>query len=120
MSGRILVVDDEEVVRNVLRAKLESCGYQVVEASDGKQAIQRLNEGICEVLITDILMPEKDGLETLMHVRRAQPDVKVIVITGAGNDLYLDNARGLGASRVFAKPFELEEIAAAVKELMST
>jgi len=118
MSGRILVVDDSEVVRNILRSKLEGCGYEVVEAADGQKAIQRLDEGAFDVVITDILMPEKDGLETLQHVRKTQPDAKVIAISGAGNDLYLENARGLGASRVFAKPFKLEEIADAVKELM--
>ena len=119
MSGRILVVDDDEVVRNVLRGKLESCGHEVVEASDGKQAMERLSEGVFDVVITDILMPERDGLETLLHVRKTHPGVKVIAITGAGTSLHLDNARNLGASRVFAKPFKLEEIAAAVRELVS-
>ncbi len=119
MTGRILVVDDEKVIRNILRGKLETCGYEVVEAGDGERAAQILDEGAFDVVITDIVMPERDGLETLLHVRKTQPDAKVIVITGAGNDLYLDNAHGLGASRVFAKPVKLEEIAAAVKELMS-
>lgn len=119
MTGRILVVDDEEVVRNVLRGKLEGCGHEVVEADDGKRAILRLDEETFDVVITDILMPERDGLETLLHARKTQPDAKVIVITGAGYDLYLDNARGLGASHAFAKPCDLEEIAAAVTELLS-
>lgn len=63
-------------------------------------------------------MPEKDGLETLLHVRREQPEAKVIVITGAGNSLHVDNARGLGAEQVFAKPIKLDEIVAAVENLL--
>jgi len=117
INGRILVVDDEEVVRIALRERLEHDGHQVVEASNGTKAIQRLDEDAFDIVITDILMPEKDGLDTLQHVRKTQPDARVIVITGAGNTLHLDNARGLGASRVFEKPLRLGEIAESVKEL---
>lgn len=119
MNGRVLVVDDEEIVRHILRSKLESCGYEVVEARDGRKAVSHLDKSTFDVVITDILMPEMDGLETLLYVKRTQPRLPVIAITGAANELHLDNARSLGASRVFAKPFELEEIAAAVKELPS-
>jgi len=115
-NGTVLVVDDEEVVRNVLRERLEVDGHEVSEASNGRDAIQRLDEGTFDVIITDILMPETDGLELLMHARKMQPDAKVIAITGAKNSLHRDNARGLGASQVFEKPFELEDIAAAVMQ----
>ncbi len=117
MNGRILIVDDEEVVRHVLRSALEDSGYEVVEASNGTEAISHLGKETFNVVVTDILMPEQDGLETILHVRREQPDLKVIAITGA-DKLHLDNARGLGAACVFAKPFKLEEIVAAVKGLI--
>ena len=117
MSGRILIVDDEEVIRRVLRNALEGCGYEVVEASNGREAVLRLGEQIFNVAVTDILMPEQDGLETLLHVRKRQPDTKVIAITRAADKLHLDNARGLGAARVFTKPFKLAEILAAVEDL---
>lgn len=118
MNGRILVVDDDDVVRANLRSKLESSGYEVVDVSNGEDAIQRMGEETFHLVITDILMPERDGLETLLHIKKTQPDVPVIAITGAGNELCLDNARGLGAARVFEKPFELEELAAAVEQLI--
>ena len=111
------LVEEFEGVLHVCRkldvdAFLRSCVLEV--------RLQHLDERTFDVVITDILMPERDGLETLQHTRKTQPDAKVIAITGAANDLYLDNARGLGASRVFQKPFKLKEIAAAVKELTST
>ena len=120
MASRILVVDDDEVIRMALQNVLERDGHDVVEANDGKEAIKLMDQGAFDVVITDILMPERDGLETLMHAKKAQPGVKVIVMSAAENTLHLHNARGLGAELVFAKPFELGDIVAAVNELTST
>ncbi|MBU0719321.1 MAG: response regulator [Planctomycetes bacterium] len=119
MSARVLIVDDDEMARSVLHKKLGECGYDVVEAIDGRQAVQLLREDTIDLVITDILMPEKDGLEIIMFLRKEQPEVKIIAITGAAPASYLDSARSLGASRTFRKPFKLEDLAAAVEDLLS-
>jgi two-component system cell cycle sensor histidine kinase/response regulator CckA len=118
-NARVLVVDDEQVVRYAIRERLAAEGHEVVEANNGRRAMQCLDAGTFDIVITDILMPERDGLETLRHVHKTQTDTEVIVISGAGNDLFLENARGLGASRVLEKPLNLDELAAAVRELTS-
>jgi len=118
MSGFILVVDDEQQVRDILRRKMEQCGYRVGEAANGKEAIDKLNADEFDLVISDIMMPERDGLEVIMHLRKTQPEVKVIAISAPGNEVFLNSAKALGAHRVFQKPFSLEEIARAVEELI--
>lgn len=119
MSHSILVADDEPDVRNVLRRKLEHCGYHVCEAADGKEAQRAFEAADFDVVITDIIMPEADGIETITFLRRHHPEVKIIAISAPSNQLFLDSAKGLGAARVFAKPFRLEEIATAIEELLA-
>ncbi len=118
MAARILIVDDEEQIRRVLRRKLEQCGYEVDEASDGNVAIRKASEQHYDLVIADIIMPERDGLEVIMHLRRHQADVKVIAVSAPSNHLYLDSAKAFGASRTFSKPFELAEIERAVHEIL--
>lgn len=118
--ARILVVDDEAQIRDVLCRMMEHCGYSVDQAIHGQDAIQKLGESTYDLVISDILMPERDGLEVIMFLKREQPDVKVIAISAPGNELYLNTARGLGAVRVFSKPFRLKDLAGAVKELIPT
>jgi len=119
MTHRVLVVDDEPHVRQLLRRKMEQCGYDVTEAVDGREAIHRLCESAFDLVIADIIMPEQDGLEVIMFLKKEQPQVKIIAVSAAGNELYLTSAKGLGAARVFAKPFELAEIATAAEELLA-
>ena len=119
MAHRILVVDDEPHVRRLLRQSMEHNGYLVEEASDGQQAIKSIDEHDYSLIIADIVMPERDGLEVIMHARRRQPASKIIAISSPGNQLYLTSAQGLGASRVFAKPFKLAEINEAAVELLA-
>ena len=118
MHSRILIVEDDDIVRGVMKKKLESCGYQVVAASNGKTGMDTARNHRCHLVITDILMPESDGLEILMFLKREQPEVKSIAITAAGNELHLENARRFGASRTLVKPFRLDELASTVNELL--
>ncbi len=97
---------------------MEQEGYEVVEASDGRRAIRCLDESEFDLVIADIIMPEQDGLEVIMFLRREQPNVKVIAVTGLGNGLYLSCAEKLGANRVFSKPFAIADLAAAAGELL--
>ncbi len=118
MTHRVLVVDDEPHVRHLLRQMMEQCGYDVAEAVDGRDAIRQLSDRAFDLVIADIVMPERDGLEVIMFLKKEQPHVKIIAISVPGNELFLTSAKGLGAARVFQKPFELAEVASAAEELL--
>jgi len=118
MAHSILIVDDDEQVRDVVKRKLEQCGYDVCEAADGEEASNTLRVIPFDLVITDIIMPEKDGIQIIDLVRREYPGLKVVVISAPGNKLYLESAAGLGADRAFLKPLKLEELAEAVAELL--
>ena len=114
---KILVVDDMENVRKLIRLTLESDGHEVLEAQDGIQAIVVANRCTPDLLITDIVMPNKEGLETIMEFRRIHPDVPIIAISGGGkfNTIdYLPLARKMGASLTLRKPFGPSQIIDAV------
>ena len=110
----ILVVDDEDQIRHLIRETLEQVGYHITEACDGKEAFQQYRLAPADLVIMDILMPNQDGLETTVALRREFPDVKVIVITG-GSDMigmlnFLDVAKMLGAHSTLQKPFEMKTL----------
>jgi CheY-like chemotaxis protein len=119
MPPSILIVDDDAPVRSVLRRKLEQCHYDICEAADGNEAIRALESTKFDLVITDIIMPEKDGIETICFLRLKQPNVKIIAISAPSNQLFLESARGLGAERVFTKPLRLAELAEAVQALLA-
>lgn len=119
MKRHILIVDDDHQIRDVLRRKLERCGYKVSEAANGREAIECIEAEVFDLVIADILMPEKDGLEVIMYLQREQPMTKSIVISAPSNRVFLQSAELLGATRVVEKPFELDEIEAAVKEVFA-
>jgi CheY-like chemotaxis protein len=100
---------------------LEGAGYEVAEAPDGTQGIRLYRQQPCDLVITDIIMPEKEGLETIRELRRDFPDVKILAISGGGRirpDEYLPLAKKFGAHRTLAKPFEQKELLEAVQELL--
>ena len=110
----ILVVDDEDQIRLLIRKTLEQAGYHVTEARDGKEALLLHRSAPADLVIMDILMPDQDGLETTVALRRESPGVKIIVITG-GSDMigilnYLDVAKMLGAHSTLQKPFEMKTL----------
>ncbi len=114
----ILVVDDEDQIRHLIRETLEQAGYQVTEARDGKEALKQCRLAQADLIIMDILMPDQDGLETTSRLRREFPDVKVIAITGGsemvGTLNFLDVAKMLGAHCTLQKPFEMKALLDAV------
>ncbi|HSR53503.1 MAG TPA: response regulator [Acidobacteriota bacterium] len=119
--SRILLIDDEDMTRNMLRQALELKGYEVHEASNGLEALRLQRETPCSLVITDILMPEKEGLETIVELRSECPDLKIIAMSGggsAGKLNFLDAAGKLGAQATLQKPFELEKLFKTVKSLM--
>jgi CheY-like chemotaxis protein len=121
MGVRILLVEDDAEIRRVLRRALKGEGYEVHEAANGDEALQAFQTEPFDLVVTDILMPERDGLETIVSIRREVPSIKIIAISGAPNqELFLDNASGLGATRVLAKPFTPRQLNALVKEMLSS
>ncbi len=121
---KILVAEDDEDLRETLQAVLEEEGYEVVTASNGKKAEELCREERPDLVITDIIMPEKDGLETIADLQRNFPDLKIIAITGAGSGRgkgfnYLECAELLGARRVLGKPFGRSDLLNLIKDVFS-
>jgi len=118
MTG-ILVVDDDREIRDMLKRLLERAHYDVETAEDGKQALEMFQAKTYDVVITDILMPEKEGIEMIIELRKQHSDLKIIAISGGGKGdagHYLDVARAFGADRSFGKPFECMEMLEAIGE----
>ena len=114
-SGRtmasILIVDDEASIRSLLRKILEEDGHQIREASNGEVGLTLYREAPADLVITDILMPERDGMEVTLALTREFLDAKVIAMTGAtGDQNFLNVAKLFGARRVIKKPFSVEAI----------
>ena len=120
--ARILVIEDDVAVRTVIRKMLVKKGHEVVEASDGAEGIKLFWETPAKLIITDILMPNKEGIVTIMELRRDFPDVKIIAISGGGairSRDYLSLAENIGATRTLSKPFKSKELIGVVEELLS-
>ena len=117
---RILVIDDDAQFRPMLGQMLERAGYEVVEAQDGNEGIKLFRESPTDLIITDIIMPEKEGVETVIELKRDFPDVKIIAISGGSRGIdaksCLSYVKALGVSCVFSKPFEREELFEAIRE----
>jgi len=120
---RILVIDDNRDMRDLLRVVLERDGYAVEVAADGEEGLRAQSARPADVVITDIFMPNRDGLETIARLRAEHPRAKVLVISGGGDVVrgagYLSTAREIGAHAVLPKPFELPALLAAVRGLIT-
>jgi DNA-binding NtrC family response regulator len=115
--SNILIVDDDDSVRLTLRVVLERNGHQVAEAVDGNAGMKALRGGSYDLVITDIIMPDCEGIEFIKGALQSRPDRKIIAMSGGGrirNTEFLDLAKKCGAKAVLAKPFEPEELLTAV------
>jgi len=120
--SRVLVIDDEEMVLDLLRTYLEGAGYQVETAARAAEAIHLFRVQPADAVITDILMPDLDGLELIRALRRECPKVRILAISGGGlqgPDVYLPTAHHLGALSTLAKPFTREQLLDAVQDLLT-
>ena len=118
----ILVVEDEPVILRVVSELLRDAGHEVTTAVNGAEAMKRARSAHFDLVITDLVMPEKEGIETIMDLRREFPTTKVIAMSGGGRgsaEVYLASAKSLGASRTLAKPFTSEEMLDAVSKVLS-
>lgn len=117
----ILLIDDNLKIREVLRQILERAGYEVMEATDGREGLSLYRKRQPDLVITDIVMPRKDGLETITDLRIEFPGSKIIAISGGGRlepKPYLELAKGFGANRLLTKPFGHEEFLKTVQDLL--
>lgn len=112
----ILIIDDEEGIRALLRFTLEAAGYEVMEAPNGRQGLELYRHTPTDLIITDIAMPELNGLDMILSLTRQFLDAKVIAISGIGGEAnVLDHAKLLGARRTFHKPFSMPQLLEAVR-----
>ncbi len=121
--ARVLVLDDEEEVRRVLVRALRSAGHQAIEAENGRDGLELVKSEPVDLVITDLVMPEVDGLEFIKDLARLRPGTKVIAISGGGiwdKQSLLTLAGMLGALRTLEKPFELKSFLALVNDVLAT
>jgi DNA-binding NtrC family response regulator len=122
---KILVVDDEEHIRDALRRALTMDGYEVIQAPDGEEGERLFRESLPDLVITDIFMPKKEGIDMLKGLLADFPGMKAIVISGGGRMLDGDDlqfllkvAEGAVAVRAIKKPFELDEMVSLIRSLL--
>jgi CheY-like chemotaxis protein len=125
VTRRVLVADDSADMRESLKLVLERAGYEVRLAADGSHALEMQRAAPCDVLITDIFMPECDGLETITGFRREFPAVKIIAMSGGGlrivrGQQYLQTAQAAGADATLNKPFDPKSLLQVLQDFAST
>jgi DNA-binding NtrC family response regulator len=116
---KILLVEDDDELRILLEERLTNAGHQITSARDGAEACRLMVQGSTDVLVTDILMPEKDGLDVIKEFRRVQPRSRIVAISGGGpgvaTNLCLHLAHHLGACEILKKPFHFDQLLRAVE-----
>jgi hypothetical protein len=118
--ARIVVADDEAGVRSFLRLVLESAGYQVMQAANGKQVLKEVLAGHVDLVITDLVVPEQEGIETIRALRKDAPGIGIIAISGARGGQFLEAARVMGAHAVLRKPVSAGLLLAKVAEVLKS
>ena len=117
----ILIIDDDDAILGFLKERLLDEGFNVLTASDGKEGMNLFNSNQVDLVITDIIMPDKDGFETILELKKICPNIKIIAMSGGGHGnpkYYLDTARSSGVQYTFEKPFKTSALVEAVHELL--
>ena len=121
---RLLVIDDDNLVRAALTDMLQTAGFEVITAANGRLGLELLNTTPVDAIITDILMPEQEGLETIREARQRFPDIRILAIsgggTGGGETQLLRFAESFGADQTLPKPFTGSQLVAAVRALLAS
>lgn len=119
--ARVLIIEDETALRSLMRDALEEAGHEVTEASDGDLGMKRFKEERHDIVITDILMPKKEGLEVILEMTDLSPDIKIITISGGGiglGDDLLDISLEFGARHALRKPVKMQHLLEVVKDVL--
>jgi CheY-like chemotaxis protein len=117
----ILLIEDDKELREMLKTALRRKDHVVIEAENGKEALIHFKPGVTDLVITDLIMPDEDGLKVIMKIRDLKKGIKVIAISGggkAGPGSYLNLAKALGADAVYSKPFSINDIIVKIEELL--
>jgi len=123
VMSSILVVDDDVQVLDVVREMLRLEGHQVAVAENGRQAADKMDAAMFDLVITDLIMPDREGLETIADIRRRSASLPIIAISGGGRvgpTDYLETARAIGANATLAKPFGRQELISTVSRLLAS
>ncbi len=119
MSERkILITDDRAGIRSLLKEVLQESGYEVLTAAGGQEGIKIVQENTIDIVLLDMKMPGMDGLETLRLIKKAQPNVKVIIMTAYEDMEIIKEVQKRGASCYISKPFDIEELLSTIKRLL--
>jgi CheY-like chemotaxis protein len=118
----VLIVEDDKELREMLKVSLIRRKFTVIEAANGKEAIIHFKPSITDLVVTDLIMPEEDGLKVIIKLRELKPSIKIIAISGggkAGPGSYLNLAKALGANEVYSKPFSINVLISRIEELLT-
>ncbi len=118
---RILIIDDDHHILLMIKKMLERAGFEIELASNGNEGLELFKRSQADLVITDIIMPEKEGLETIREMKRLRSDLKIIAMSGGGKisaDNYLNTAKIFGASKVLEKPFSQKTMISTVTDLL--
>jgi len=119
----ILIIDDEPQIRSMIRLILERAGYSVMEAADGVEGIRRFRENPVNLIITDLIMPNKDGIGMIIELKKEFPDARIIAMSGGGLNRpegYLRGAQKLGAACTLSKPINRQELLRVVRDTLES
>jgi len=117
----VLIVEDDKELREMLKLSLSRRNIMVLEAENGKDAITHFKPLITDLVVTDLIMPEEDGLKVVIKLRELKPSIKIIAISGGGKvgpGSYLNLAKALGADAIYSKPFSINELIAKIEQLL--
>ena len=120
--ARVLVADDDELIREIVHRTLTAAGHEVVEASDGRSCEEQIERRLPDLVIIDIVMPEKEGIEVIADIRGRHPKLKILAISGGGRasgDDFLALAKRFGANATLVKPFGVQELLRAVTAVLA-
>ncbi len=121
-QANILLVDDDDQIATIIQKALATFGYTVVRARNGREALAAYDRHSVQLVLTDLIMPDGEGMELIMALRKAHPTVKIIAMSGGGHgdpEANLKVARIIGAMKTLAKPFSVDELQRVVKECLA-
>jgi len=119
--ARILIIDDDDTLRGIIVKSLTHAGHQVTQTNNGRKGVEMFRANPTELVVTDMVMPEQEGMETIKILHREFPQLKIIAMSGGldGSELYLGLTKRLGASYTLSKPFTLQQLKEAIDLVMA-
>ena len=121
-DSRILVVDDDDAIREMLAIVLQRRGFEVIKARDGNEALKLYKQQQFDLVVTDLIMPDREGIEVILEMRTMKRPVRILAISGGGKvhqSMHLNLARSVGADRVLSKPFTPHDFLKIVAEMLA-